>query len=194
MTAPAAVPLPTGASRARVPLPLVAAAAVALVGVAAVALTRDGGGTAMSPLVGAPAPAFSLEDVRTPGTAVTLGRPGTPVVVNFFASWCVPCREELPLLEQAARRSAGSVSFVGVDVNDSRSKASALLDATGVTFPAGYDPDRSVATRYRLRGMPTTVFVDAGGRVAEVSHGRLTASDLDRRVARLAASSGVGTS
>ncbi|MGH9153189.1 MAG: TlpA family protein disulfide reductase, partial [Acidimicrobiales bacterium] len=144
-------------------------------------------------LAGTVAPRFSLEEVRSPATRVELPA-GTPVVVNFFASWCAPCRDELPLLEAASRQAAGAVAFVGVDVNDSRSRAAALLAAAGVTFPAGYDPDRAVATDYRLRGMPTTVFVDASGRVADVAHGRLSAADLDRRLARLTGRSGVGTS
>jgi cytochrome c biogenesis protein CcmG, thiol:disulfide interchange protein DsbE len=97
------------------------------------------------------------------------------------------------VLERAAQRTAGAVSFLGVDVNDSRSAASDLLAAAGVTFPTGYDPDRSVAGTYRLQGMPTTVFIDADGRVADVARGRLTAADLDRRLDRLDAAGGVGT-
>jgi len=166
-------------------------ALLALAGVATgVAVTRTGGGAG---LVGDPAPSFSLPEVRPPGATVAL-TPGRPTVVNFFASWCIPCRAELPVLEQASRRTAGAVSFVGVDVNDSRSAASDLLAAAGVTFPAGYDPDRTVAGHYRLQGMPTTVFIDAGGRVAEVARGGLTAADLDRRLDRLAAAGRVGTS
>ncbi|MFP5376248.1 MAG: TlpA family protein disulfide reductase [Acidimicrobiia bacterium] len=194
MAAPTAVPLPR-APRARPARRLTAAAlAAAAAAVAAAGLTRGGGGEAPAPaLVGTVAPRFSLEGVRSPADRVELPA-GSPVVVNFFASWCAPCRDELPLLEGASQRAAGAVAFVGVDVNDSRSRAAALLDAAGVSFPAGYDPDRAVATDYRLRGMPTTVFVDASGRVADVAHGRLSAADLDRRLARLTGRPGVGTS
>lgn len=192
MAAPAAVQLPRR-RRAPVPLRLLAGVAAVATAAAAFVLTRGGEADAPSALAGSVAPRFSVDDVRSRGTAVSLPT-GTPVVVNFFASWCVPCREELPLLERASRRSAGAVAFVGVDVNDSRSRAAELLDETGVTFPSGYDPDRVVATDYRLRGMPTTVFVGADGRVADVAHGRLSAADLDRRLARLTGRSGVGTS
>ncbi|MDP9387197.1 MAG: TlpA family protein disulfide reductase, partial [Actinomycetota bacterium] len=140
-----------------------------------------------------PAPAFLLEEVRRTGEMVTLPAPGRPAVVNFFASWCVPCRDELPVLEQAHRRHGDAVAFLGVDVADSRTAASELLERTGVTFPAGYDPDRRVAERYRLRGMPTTVFVDADGRVAGVAQGRLTAAELDRRLAGLDPAGRIGT-
>lgn len=192
MAAPTAVHLPR-ASRARVPLRLLAGALVVATGATAAVLATGADRPTAPALAGTVAPSFSLDDVRSPGTAVALP-PGTPVVVNFFASWCEPCREELPVLEQASREAAGRVAFVGVDVGDSRSKAAELLDAAGVTFPAGYDPDREVATDYRLRGMPTTVFVDASGRVADVAHGRLSAADLDRRLAPLRGRSGVGTS
>ena len=187
---------PPGAPRARVGLPVaLAALALAGVGVATVVLTApspgpDGG--AASPSLRT-APAFSLPAVRAGADPVALP-PGRPVVVNFFASWCVPCREELPLLEQASRRLAGSVDVVGVDVGDSRGAATELLDQTGVTFPTGFDPGRKVASRYRLQGMPTTVFVDAGGRVRAVAMGKLTEAELDRHLAGLGGSGGVGTS
>ena len=193
MAAPTAVHLPR-ALRGRAPLRLVAGALVLATGATAAVLATTGSDDVAAPAAaGSVAPPFSLDDVRSPGTAVALPA-GIPAVVNFFASWCEPCREELPLLEEASRETAGAVAFVGVDVNDSRSKAAELLDAAGVTFPAGYDRDRAVATAYRLRGMPTTVFVDASGRVADVAHGRLSAADLDRRLARLTGRSGVGTS
>ena len=180
------VPLssPTAATRRRglrVPV-LLAGAAVA--GLVAFVATRPGGDQS----VGRVAPAFSLAEVRASGASVSLPA-GTPAVVNFFAAWCVPCRAELPVLEQAHRQTAGEVAFVGVDVNDSRRAAAELLEATGVTFPAGYDPDRAVATSYGLRGMPTTVFVDGAGRIDAVTQGELTAAELDRRLAGL----GVGT-
>lgn len=169
----------------RLPLAL---GVLALVGLVSVAITRPSGTNATT---GGPAPFFTLDDVRTPGTAVTLA-PGQPVVVNFFAAWCVPCRKELPLLQQASQRTTG-VAFVGVDVNDSRTAAGDLLDAAGITYPTGYDPDQSVADSYKLQGMPTTVFIDATGRVASVAKGQLSAAELDRRLDDLRPAAGVGT-
>lgn len=127
------------------------------------------------------APAFRVEDVRNPSATVTLPT-GRPTVVNFFASWCVPCRKELPVLQAAWARHGAEVAFVGIDVADSRTNAGELLDATGVTFPAGYDPHREVANAYRLNGMPTTVFVGADGRITGTVKGPLTAAELDRRL------------
>ena len=169
---------PSATTARRSPFRLVAVLAVVALASGGVYLaTRPTG----HPATGGQAPTFQLDDVR--GTGASVGLPaGRPAVVNFFAAWCVPCRAELPVLEAASQRTGG-VAFVGIDVNDSRRAAAELLEATGVTFPAGYDPDRAVATRYRLRGMPTTVFVDAAGRIDAVHQGELTAAELDRRLA-----------
>lgn len=130
------------------------------------------------------APVFTVEDVRDKARTVSL-TPGGPTVVNFFATWCEPCRRELPALQAAWQEHGHAVDFVGIDVADSRTNAVELLDATGVTFPAGYDPHRTVADSYRLAGMPTTVFVGADGRVVGTVQGPLDTDDLDRWVDRL---------
>lgn len=132
------------------------------------------------------APAFSLPELRVDRPPVTLAEvPGRPTVVNFFAAWCEPCKRELPLLRESSRRHAASVVFLGVDHQDSRSDAIELLDEFGITYPAGYDPRGDVAARYRLRGLPATVFVAANGRIVELHHGELNASALDERLRRL---------
>lgn len=196
MATSTAVPMPSATPRAaahrgRLAKPAaVAALALAGVGVGVIAALP---GDRQSASTLSTAPAFSLPDVRGGAAPVTLGAGGRPVVLNFFASWCEPCREELPLLEATSRRLAGSVDVVGVDVGDSRTAAVALLEHTGATFPAGYDPDRTVASRYRLQGMPTTVFVDGAGRVTDVARGRLTAAELDRYLDQLDVPAGVGT-
>ena len=120
------------------------------------------------------APTFSLDDVRNPGTRVTLPD-GEPVIVNFLASWCGPCREELPELERISEK----IAVVGVDVADNRGKAVELLDEAGVTFPVGYDPQREVASGYRVNGMPTTVLVGADGTERERVQGPVTRATLE---------------
>lgn len=125
-------------------------------------------------------PTFSLDDVRRPGTAVSLPE-GEPVVLNFLASWCGPCREELPELERISK----DITVVGVDVADNRGKAVELLDETGVTFPVGYDPQREVFARYRANGMPTTIFIAADGTEAGRVQGPVSASTLREWVDRL---------
>lgn len=160
--------------------------AVAVVAVAALAALAAIVLPAQPDAPGRVAPAFSLDDVRAPGTPVSLAqRGGGPAVVNFFAAWCVPCRKELPILERAHRRAGRHVAFLGVDVADSRRAATELLERTGVTYPAGYDPHKEVAGRYRLLGMPTTVFIGADGRIAGEVKGPLSAAELDRWIERL---------
>jgi len=156
------------------PLGIAALAALLLVG-------RSDGASDPTPAV---APAFSVEDVRDPAATVALPA-GRPTVLNFFATWCAPCREELPILQAASARYGPEVAFVGIDVADSRTKATDLLAELGVGFPAGYDPHRKVAEAYRLSGMPTTVFVGADGRVAGTVRGPLTAGKLAEWVDRL---------
>lgn len=155
------------------PLGLAAAAGLGLV-----AWPHDGEATPAS------APAFAVADVRDPSATVALPA-GRPAVVNFFATWCAPCREELPVLQAAFARHGHEVAFVGIDVADSRSQAADLLAEFGVAYPAGSDPHRQVAGSYRLSGMPTTVFVGADGRVLGTVKGRLTAPKLDGWLHRL---------
>ena len=89
------------------------------------------------------------------------------------------------MLEKAHRRTAGGVAFIGVAVNDSRSAARETLDHAGVSYPAGVDPDGAVAGSYRVRGMPTTVFIGADGRALGRVEGALTPKALDRWLDRL---------
>lgn len=131
-----------------------------------------------------PAPVVSAAGVRTPAQAVQVPGDG-PAVVNFFASWCTPCREELPELQRVFAEHGPEVAVVGVDVADNRRKAVALLDAAGAAFPAAYDPDKAIAARYAVNGMPTTVFVDAEGRIVGRVQGKVSRRTLLRWVDRL---------
>ncbi len=157
---------------------------VAVVVLAAVLLyVRSGGGT---PSGGPAAPALRLPDLRNASATVDLAElRGRPVVVNFFASWCKPCREELPLLRAASLRTAGRVAFLGVDHLDDRAKAVALLEEFEVPYPAGYDPNGEMARRFRLRGLPSTVFIDSDGRIVGIAAGQLTQASLDGFLAKL---------
>jgi cytochrome c biogenesis protein CcmG/thiol:disulfide interchange protein DsbE len=135
------------------------------------------------------APAFRLREVRDAARTVSLADfKGKPVLVNFFGAWCVPCRAELPLLEQAHQREGDKVGFVGIDTTDSRTEAVDLLTETKVTYPAAYDPRGTLKGSYGVRAMPTTVFVRADGTIADRVAGKLT----DQTLARGLQSVGVG--
>src|SRR5204863_1119497 len=110
---------------------------------------------------------------------------GKPVVLNFWASWCDPCEKEMPALEQVHGRVGDRIAFVGIDGQDSRRNAVALLRRAGTTYPAGYDPTDKVHTSYRLFGRPNTVFVSETGRIVASHNGELTAIQLESLLRRL---------
>src|SRR3546814_11660786 len=88
---------------------------------------------------------------------------GAPVVVNIWASWCGPCRAEMPLLEQAASDHGGRLTFVGLSSKDDRCSARGFIDDVGVTYPNLFDPPGQVRSAPDLRGFPTTyVFAGTG--------------------------------
>lgn len=133
---------------------------------------------------GEDAPAISLPDLTDPEQTVDLRHvsAGRPVVLNFFASWCVPCRHELPAFEALHERLGDRIAFLGVAHQDRREDALDLIAETGVTYPTGYDPAGDVARSYGLYGMPTTVFIAADGEILATRTGELDASDLEAAI------------
>jgi cytochrome c biogenesis protein CcmG/thiol:disulfide interchange protein DsbE len=107
---------------------------------------------------------------------------GAPVVVNFFASWCVPCVEEMPAIEAVHRSLGARVTFVGLANQDRDEDALATVDATGVTYATYGDPDASAITYFGGLSMPTTVFIAADGTVVDVNNGPLTEAELRAKI------------
>lgn len=134
-----------------------------------------------------PAVPDRLPDLTLPcvtgGEPVALGRLLGPAVVNLWASWCEPCRDELPALQRFADRTAGRVHVVGVVTEDTRTRAVWLARDTGVTFPAVLDVEGSLLDRLPAVGLPVTLFVDADGRIRYLHNAPLD----DRTLAALAA-------
>ena len=165
---------------------LPAAIATVVIAVALGAVFSNGGGSAPGESAQRPAPAFSLPEVRDPSGRVELGSlRGKPVVVNFWASWCVPCRKEMPDFEAAHQQFGDRVAFLGVNHQDGRTPARDLLRQTGVTYPSGSDPDGKVAADYGLRGMPSTVFISSDGQIVASRTGELSRSELDGMIEKL---------
>jgi cytochrome c biogenesis protein CcmG/thiol:disulfide interchange protein DsbE len=113
--------------------------------------------------VGTPAPGFALP--AADGARVSLADlRGKPVVLAFFASWCHPCEEELPVLEQFANERRGALQLVAINFRDLSSDSVDFVHRLGITYPALLDdPSAPVARRYGVRGIPQTVFIDSRG-------------------------------
>ena len=120
---------------------------------------------------GAPAPQFQLASSSGKPLSLT-DLKGRIVLVNFWASWCGPCRKEMPLLEQLNRqyRTKG-VTLVGVNVEPDSAAATDWLKATPVSFPILFDVDSKVSKLYQVEGMPNTVILDRKGNVRYIHRG-----------------------
>ena len=168
------------------------------------------GGTLHSPTQGHPAPDFTVhtwawwDALSAPKSALkapTIPAPasetlrlaalkGTPVVVNFWASWCDPCRQEAPIL-QAAWQQYGTqgVKFVGVDADpdDPEQNSLAFLKQYGVTYFNGPDTNQSITISYGVIAIPVTVFIDRQGNIVSKHSGAIDTTALDASIQQLLA-------
>jgi cytochrome c biogenesis protein CcmG/thiol:disulfide interchange protein DsbE len=115
--------------------------------------------------------------LQAPKTSLASLR-GKPALINFWASWCEPCREEAPELERFARSLHGEGRLVGVDYTDQTDGGREFVRRYGWTFPILSDPDGVYGARYRFSGLPTTVVLDPRGRIVETLRGPQSAADL----------------
>lgn len=111
---------------------------------------------------------------------------GQAVVINFWASWCVPCREEAPILEATWReyRDKGVV-FIGVDYLDPENDARGYIKEFGITYPNGPDLGTRISQAYRIQGVPETFFIDRQGKIQDLFIGPLNQPELRRRIESL---------
>jgi cytochrome c biogenesis protein CcmG/thiol:disulfide interchange protein DsbE len=159
-----------GASRTRrrlVRVVIVLAPALVFVGLLWYALMRSGS----QATVGDTAPEFELPTLSG-DTLSSADLKGHPVVINFWASWCLPCREEAPLLERTWRqyRDEG-VMFLGVNIKDAESDAKAFVEEFEITYPVVRDIDQELTRSFGVRGLPETFFVDHGWRFVGTESG-----------------------
>ncbi len=140
----------------------------------------------MTPEVDRPA-AIAVTVPRLTGSGgLTVGTPDRrPTVVNLWASWCGPCKAEMPLVQQFASGHPG-IRVVGIAINNAPGPAREFAQEVGVTFPLGIDEDDAVGDGYGVVGLPTTLVLDRAGRLAAIWVGPVTADGLDRLTAPLA--------
>jgi peroxiredoxin len=122
-------------------------------------------------LTGQSAPDFALKSSTGENLRLSEFR-GDVVMVNFWATWCGPCRQEMPLLDELySRYGRVGFSLLGVNIDDNSSKAMDMVSELGVTFPVLFDSRKEVSKLYQVEAMPVTVIIDREGTVRFVHHG-----------------------
>lgn len=137
--------------------------------------------TAVSPK---PAPDFNLELYSGKTVALKDFKGKTPVVINFWASWCPPCRDEAPALAKVSKLYEGKVKFIGIVTNDTRANSLAFMKEFGITYDNG--PDQSnIAAAYGLTGIPETFWIDKQGQIVDHWIGAIDEANLISRTESL---------
>jgi peroxiredoxin len=130
-----------------------------------------GASLASSGLVGAPAPDFALKSASGENLRLSEYR-GDVVMINFWATWCGPCRQEMPLLDELYDRyERVGFRLLGVNIDDNREQAMQMAKELDVSFPVLFDSGKAVSRQYEVEAMPVTVLVDRSGSVRYVHHG-----------------------
>lgn len=140
--------------------------------------------------VGQRVPTFQLASLS--GETVDLADyEGRPMLLNFWATWCPPCRMEMPHLERASRDYADAgLVVVGVNQQESTRQVTSFVEEMGLSFPMLVDPDGRVGSSYGASSLPMSVFVDAEGRVTAVHRGGLTQAQIDDYLSATIAAAG----
>jgi cytochrome c biogenesis protein CcmG/thiol:disulfide interchange protein DsbE len=131
-------------------------------------------GQSAAPVVGKPAIPFELKSLE--GNSLSLPKfRGKPLVVNFFASWCDPCREEMPLINELATKGVkDGYSVIGIAVEDNRADLTEFARESKLGFPIALDLNSTVKRAYRIFGPPATFFIDGQGVIRDVVLGPIT--------------------
>jgi cytochrome c biogenesis protein CcmG/thiol:disulfide interchange protein DsbE len=166
---------------------LIVGPALALVGLLAWATFSRGS----APQPGDAAPTFAAERLDGSGSLSLEDFDGKPLVMNFWASWCLPCEEEAPLFSTMARRYEGEVSFLGVNIKDAKTDAEEFERRFDVAYPSVRDEGRTIEDSYGLTGQPETFLITSDGSIHEHIPGAVTdAAFLQELLDDLVAASG----
>lgn len=141
--------------------------------------------TTAAPTVGAPAVAFDLKTLDGKSAGLTIFR-GKPLILNFFASWCDPCRDEMPLINDLASKAAkDGYNVLGIAVEDTRAAVTEFTKESKLVFPIALDLNSTVKRAYRIFGPPATFFIDGKGIVRDIVLGPITEERARNALQRL---------
>ena len=154
----------------------------------AAALVLVGGCTSSGDNAGAPhsdpvtTMAFELWDGSTTSLTDLVAEDGRPVVVNLWATWCTPCLEEMPDIQEAHESLGADVRFLGINVSDSPTLSARRVTELGITYLQGRDPEGLFTVALEAVGLAGTAFIGSGGDLEHVHHGRLDTADLEAAI------------
>lgn len=162
----------------------------ALLGGAWVVISKESGSVpgylalTEAPMVGHKAPNFTLTTADSRPHTLNNDM-GQPVVLNFWATWCAPCRLEMPYLQEASEAYKGRIIFLGVNDGEDPSLVIDFADELSLTYPLLLDDSRSVSLLYDVHSLPTTLFINADGTVSEIIIGTINQPILEDRIEKL---------
>jgi cytochrome c biogenesis protein CcmG/thiol:disulfide interchange protein DsbE len=134
--------------------------------------------------VGGLAPDFKLNSLS--GVPMALSQfKGKPVLINFWASWCEPCKQEMPLIESYAKKYSDKLVVIGLDSEESPLIVQDYINRLGIKFTILIDSDGSVSDLFRINGFPTTVFIDPTGRIQAEQIGSLSDESMQRSLSSI---------
>lgn len=138
----------------------------------------DAAGVRFAPEVGAMAPAFRTVDADGATVALDALR-GRPVVLNFWATWCGPCRVEMPELEALQRANGDRLTVIGLNTGEALENVLDWRDNFGLSFPLALDPTSEITMLYAIRGQPTTFLIAPNGEIVQIYYGPVTRDTLE---------------
>jgi peroxiredoxin len=136
---------------------------------------------AEAPAVGYQAPDFTLPTLSGDSFTLSAHR-GQPVVVNFWATWCPPCRAEMPDFQEASIKYNGQVAIIGVNDGETSERVGPFARDMGITYPLPVDEQSAVSRRYRVNSLPSTFFIDAEGVIQYVHIGLINKAVLESKI------------